>query len=363
MRQIEKNNKEFDYKYRALKHRIEILKREEEIYRNHLKSIKRKEQREHMVQIDKMKIKFELSKIKEEQDKEFQQRKIRIHHFKEKIKNNMEEKKIENISKKKHKYQKALNDKYLIKCIIEQINNQQNNKKSYQHEKVKQYYNEYETNKIKKNIIKKNEYLLEYEKKMKKLKEKEKKMKKKCDELLSQEKKCLEKLNQTKESHLRYIENTIDNISKYSFRNFYKIPMRNLNRSMELELYSNDKKNSDYSKSVLSYSVRNMKNKSDKKDSTITEYTQSSSRNIFKRNKNKEKQEFKTNNSLIKRRNKNSDLNDNKTFNKSFFNIKEQNKTARNDNLGKAKKRNYRNCEKNIFTKSKNVEKFLTKKK
>ena len=39
------------------------------------------------------------------------------------------------------------------------MNDQQTNRKCYQHEKVRQYYNEYETNKIKKNIIKKNEQL------------------------------------------------------------------------------------------------------------------------------------------------------------------------------------------------------------
>ena len=62
----------------------------------------------------------------------------------------MEETRNENLSNKKRKYQSALNDKYIRKCIIEELNSQQLNKKCSQHEKVKQYYNEYETNKIEK---------------------------------------------------------------------------------------------------------------------------------------------------------------------------------------------------------------------
>ncbi|MBR3499174.1 MAG: hypothetical protein IKO05_09300 [Selenomonadaceae bacterium] len=85
---------------------------------------------------------------------------------------------------------------------------------------------------------------------IKKLREKEKTMKKKCDELESVEKQCLEKLNETKENNLRYIENTSENVSKYSYVYYYKKGrMSNLNRSMELESYSNNKKVGD-SKSV-----------------------------------------------------------------------------------------------------------------
>ena len=164
LRQAEKNYTDLGERYNSLKNRIEIIKREEQAYKTQLENIKKKERKEQMIHIDKMKIKYELKKIKEEQDKDLQKRKERIHRFKEKAKNNLEEKKNQNFSKKKRKYQSSLNDKYLMKCIIEQINNQQINKKCYQHEKVKQYYNEYETSKIKKNIIKENMQRLEYEK-------------------------------------------------------------------------------------------------------------------------------------------------------------------------------------------------------
>jgi len=377
LRKAEKNYSDLGERYNTLKNRIEIIKREEQAYKTQLKNIKKKERKEQMIQVDKMKIKFELTKIKEEQDKELQKKKERIHRFKEKIKNNIEEKKIENNLKKKRKYQSALNDKYLIKCILEQINDQQTNKKCYQHEKVKQYYNEFETNKIKQSILKENSARLEYEKNMKKLIAKEKRMKKKCDELLSLERKYLEQLNQTKEDNLRYIENTSENISKYSYNHFIKKHTRNLNRSMELELYSNNKKGYDY-KSAFSSSMKNVKNKSDYRKDNITEYTQSSSISIFKENKSKQNN-LKvriSNKSIIKRRNKDSDLKENKRIYKSFDNNNpinkktsnsninnKNNKDVKNKNVNKMKVKNKVQSYKNFIEKNKNAIKYMTKKK
>ena len=377
MRKAEKNYSDLGERYNTLKNRIEIIKREEQAYKTQLKNIKKKERKEQMIQVDKMKIKFELTKIKEEQDKELQKKKERIHRFKEKIKNNIEEKKIENNLKKKRKYQSALNDKYLIKCILEQINDQQTNKKCYQHEKVKQYYYEFETNNIKQSILKENSARLEYEKNMKKLIAKEKRMKKKCDELLSLEKKYLEQLNQTKEDNLRYIENTSENISKYSYNHFIKKHTRNLNRSMDLELYSNNKKGYDY-KSAMSSSMKNVKNKSDYRKDNITEYTQSSSISIFKENKSKQNNlKVRINNkSIIKRRNKDSDLKENKRIYKSFDNNNpinkktsnsninnKSNKDIKNKNVNKMKVKNKVQSYKNFIEKNKNAIKYMTKKK
>ena len=374
MRKIEKANKDFDKRYTTLKNRIAIINRDEEIYKNQLKNLKRHEHKEQMVQVDKMKIRMELSKIKEEQDKELEQRKERIHRFKEKIKNKMEEKKNENISKKKRKYQSALNDKYLIKCIIEQMNNQQINQKSYQHEKVRQYYNEYETNKIKKNLIKENRLRLEYENNMTKLKQKEKKMKRKCRELESVEKKYLEKLNETKESNLRYMENTSESLSKYSYVYYYKKGrMRNLNRSTELDSLSNDKKGID-SNTFYSTSVKNIKNKNDKnekKDNTTTDYTQNSSISIFKNSKYSNKVNIKGRNNTKGRNN--DTLKEHPQTGRSVINIKENssnnkkikiNNNSRNNNKDDIKKSNTKTDSIKInLKKDKNVVKFLTKKK
>jgi len=326
-----------------LKNRIEIIKREEQDYKNQLKNIKKREVREQKIHIDKMKIKFQLTKIKEEQDKELRTKRERIQQFKEKTKFNLEEKKFETIYKKKRKYQSALNDKHLIRCIIEQINNQQINKKNFQHEKVKQYYNESETNKMKRNIMKENEQRLLFRNNLKNLLQKEKIMKKKLDDLLSIEKKYLDQLNQTRESNLRYMENTSETISKYSYSNYIKKGKKKLNKSVEIE----SKKGND-SKLGLSISVRNIKSKNYKKD-YITEHTQSSSRNIFKVNRNKSIDKISINNAKnnknnnnknnnikniknknIKNRNKESDFKTYKKINKSVVNIKETNKNIKN---------------------------------
>ena len=58
---------------------------------------------------------------------------------------------------KKKRYQSALNDKKVMKNIKQEIDKQRNNKNCFRHAKVKQQYYEGKTNKIKKDIDKKNE--------------------------------------------------------------------------------------------------------------------------------------------------------------------------------------------------------------
>ena len=53
-------------------------------------------------------------------------------------------------------YQSSLNEKYLMKIIREQLNTLQLNKNTYSHAKIKQELNEYETNKMKRNLEKEN---------------------------------------------------------------------------------------------------------------------------------------------------------------------------------------------------------------
>ena len=93
---IKKKNREFDIKCNALRNRIQNLKKEEEIYKNQLKNMKKKEIQERMIQNDKVKIKIELEKIKNEKDKELLEKRERIQRYKERIKNRMEEKKNKN---------------------------------------------------------------------------------------------------------------------------------------------------------------------------------------------------------------------------------------------------------------------------
>ena len=176
-------------------------------------------------------------------------------------------------------------------------------------------------------------------------------MKKKLDDLLSIERKYLEQLNQTKEINFRYIENTSENISKYTYNNYVKKRNKKLNKSMDLGTTNYNKKEND-SKSGISLSFRNIKYKNDKKDNT-TEHTQSSSINIFKVNKNKSVDNKVNNNNInknikkniskkinksidksidknVKSRNRENNLKVNKKICKSVVNIKETNKNIKN---------------------------------
>ena len=321
---IQKKNKEYDNKCIALKNRIQILKKEEEIYKNQLKNIKRKEQQDRQIQNDKIKIKIELEKIKIENNKELLKKKERAQRIKIKIKNRMEEKKNENISQKKRKYQSALNDKYLMRCIIEQINTQQNNKNCSQHAKIRQQFNEIEANKMKRNIIKENKEQIEHENNLRVLKDLEKKMENACNQLESMEKKCLESLNKTKDFNLKYIENSSDNKSKYFFSPNRFGHHRYLNKSMDMD-YSDDKK---FNNSILSPSVQSQKDIKDKFNNTT--FTQSSSVSNFRTKRNKPH----IKNDLLTKRNDNS-LYGKKSMNRSFLtnhHDKENQKKKNNDN-------------------------------
>ena len=199
-------------------------------------------------------------------------------------------------------------------------------------------------------------------------------MKRKCSELESVEKKYLEKLNETKESNLRYMENTSESLSKYSYVYYYKKGrMRNLNRSMELDSLSNDKKGID-SNTFYSTSVKNIKNKNDKnekKDNTTTDYTQNSSISIFKNSKYSNKVNIKGRNNTKGRNN--DTLKEHPQTSRSVINIKENisnnkkikiNKNSRNNNKDDIKKSNTKTDSIKInLKKDKNVVKFLTKKK
>lgn len=346
---MEKRNKEIYEKYNALKNRIKILKREDQIYKNQLMNIKNKERKDKMIQFDKIKLKYELNKIKEEQNKELLKKKERVHRFKDRERNKMEETRNENLSNKKRKYQSALNDKYIRKCIIEELNSQQLNKKCSQHEKVKQYYNEYETNKIKKNLLKENEQQLRHENNMNNLKQKERKIKKKCTELESIEKKCLENLYKTKEQNMKYIENTTESLSKYKY-GFNKFgSMKNLNRSTELDNYY---KNNNKIYTVLSPTFRS---KISRKDN-ITEYTNSSSRDIFK---NSQKKKNISINTIIKSRNPEYIYNKS-AMSQSYVNKKDNDNKINNYEIKKEQKNE---SSSNMVKKNKNTIKIIKKKK
>jgi len=334
---VRKKNKDIDDKCKALFNRIRILKKEEEIYKKQLKNIKKREKQDKIIQVEKNKMKLELEKMKNEKDKELEEKRERIQRYKKKEKTRLEEKKNENLSQKKRKYQSAMNDKYLMKCIIEQLNTQQNNKNSYKHAKIKQEINEFETNKMKQNMMKENQLQIDQDNNLRVLKLIEKRMLNTCTELETIERQCLESLNKTKKFNIRYIEKTCDSKSKYFYKKNRIGPIRHLNKSMDMDF--DEKK---LNNSILSPSIRSQKNIDSIKDRfNSTTFTQSSSVSYFRTNRTKR---FIKNESVKKN---NISMNEKKKQNKSYINIKEKdkdkdkNKEKENKNKLSDKSHNY----------------------
>jgi hypothetical protein len=284
---------------------------------------------------------MQLKKMRNKQNKELKEKKERIQRLKVRIKNRLEEKKNENLSKKKRKYQSAMNDKYLMKSIIEEINTQQNNRNCYQHAKVKQQFNEFETNRMKRNMIKENKETIEQENNLKVLKFLERKMMNAYNELESIEKKYLEKIKDTKNYNLRYIENSSDFKSKYIFSKSRLLSKRNLNASMDIEINNDDKR---FNNSTMSPSTQSQKYLDIRDKFNNTTFTQSSSVSNFR--KKKVKKHIK-NDSYTKRNKNNSYIIENKDMNQTFIFRDIKNKKIyhkiNNNNNQKIKMRNSNN--------------------
>ena len=199
-----------------------------------------------------------------------------------------------------------------MKCIIEEINTQQHNKNNYKHAKIKQELNEFETNRVKRNILKENKEQYEYENNLKVLKNIEQKMITTCNELENMEKKCLENLNKTKDYNIKYLENSSDSKSKYYFSQKRFVPLKHMNRSMDIES-SDDKK---FNNSLLSPSVHSKQNDTKDKINNIS-FTQSSSVSNFRAKKIKQKD-------LYRKRNNDNSLYGIKGVNRSFMNTTNQ---------------------------------------
>ena len=128
---------------------------------------------------------------------------------------------------------------------------------------------------------------------------------------------------------MKYIENTTDSLSKYKY-GFNKFgSMKNLNRSTELDNYY---KNNNKIYTVLSPTFRS---KISRKDN-ITEYTNSSSRDIFK---NSQKKKNISINTIIKSRNPEYIYNKN-AMSQSYVNKKDNDNKINNYEIKKEKKKN-----------------------
>ena len=134
-----------------------------------------------------------------------------------------------------------------MKVIREQLNTLQLNKNTYSHAKIKQELNEYETNKMKKNLEKENMNKKMHEHNIKQLKLLEEEMKITCDQLEELEKQAVDRLRRTKYMNLRLFsgDKTRNNFSaKKRIKNKNN---KNINRSMEnikLNGFDNDQNKS-----------------------------------------------------------------------------------------------------------------------
>ena len=193
-----KKNKEFDDRYMKLKSRINILQKEDAIYKQKLLNLQKRQFYDQLIQKDKIRLKIELEHTKKLKEKELQKRKEKIKSMNIRQKIIQQEKKIQNLNDKKMKYNQALNDKFIRKYIIEQMNDQQSNKNNTIHAKIKQQFNESQTIKVKRYRIKQNLLQKKNDDSLSSLLKQEKKKKNMCDKLMQIEKKCLDELNKTK---------------------------------------------------------------------------------------------------------------------------------------------------------------------
>lgn len=230
---MKKINKEFDEKCIKIRNRIQRLKNEEEECLKQRLNFQKKEKHDKLIREDKKKLKKEVKKLKEERNKELINKKNIIQNQRIKDNKYRETKKSENLSQKKLNYQSSLNEKYLMKIIREQLNTLQLNKNTYSHAKIKQELNEYETNRMKRNLEKENMNKKMHEHNMKQLKMLEEEMKITCDQLEELEKQAVDRLKRTKYMNLRLFSGEKTR-SNFPTQKRYKMTNnKNMNRSME----------------------------------------------------------------------------------------------------------------------------------
>ena len=120
-----------------------------------------------------------------------------------------------------------------MKIVKEQLNSQQLNKNSSSHAKIKQELNEYEANRMKRNLEKKNRIQKMHENNIVQLKLLEKEMKITCDQLEELEKQAMENLNKTKHMNFKLVGEDPYNHNKAINTKRSKNKYKQANRSME----------------------------------------------------------------------------------------------------------------------------------
>ena len=146
-----------------------------------------------------------------------------------------------------------------MKIIREQLKTQELNKNTYSHAKVRQELNEYETNKMKRNLEKENQIKQFHQDNLMQLKKLEKEMKNTCNQLEELEKEAIESLNKTKHMNLRkygessYNYNKGGNKERKLYKKTANKSMENFNMNGIIENYCEDSEEEDSKPNVSVY--------------------------------------------------------------------------------------------------------------
>ena len=216
-----------------------------------------------------------------------------------------------------------------MKIIKEQLKTQQLNKNTYSHAKVRQELNEFETNKMKRNLEKENQIQQIHENNITQLKLLEKEMKSTCDQLEELEKQAIDSLNKTKYMNLRIIGDNPysfkSNVNKKRSKNFKQI-----NKSMEnikvngIEEIKSSKNGTLRKKRFFSPTNKNQKQNLDNNNKSKTKYGNYKSINTMtKKNKSKSTQKLIPKQKVTSANNSNSNKN-NKEKNNPKNDIKKE---------------------------------------
>ena len=254
---MKKINKEFDERCLKIRNRIQRIRKEEENYQKQMINFKKKEIHDKLIKDDKKKLKLEIEKNNEERNKALNNKKQFIQSQRKKDNIYRDKKKNANLSQKKLNYQTSLNDKYLMKIIKEQLRTQELNKNTYNHAKVRQELNEFETNKMKRNLEKENQIQQIHENNITQLKLLEKEMKSTCDQLEELERQAIESLNKTKHMKLKIVGDNTYKYNNFENKKKHKINNKQINKSMEnINVNGIDDKNGKYNHNKSGYSKK-----------------------------------------------------------------------------------------------------------
>ena len=316
---MKKINKEFDERCLKIRNRIQRIKKEEENYQKQMINYKRREIHDKLIKDDKKKLKLEIEKNKEERNKALNNKKQFIQSQRQKDNIYRDKKKNANLSQKKLNYQTSLNDKYLMKIIKEQLKTQQLNKNTYSHAKVRQELNEFETNKMKRNLEKENQIQQIHENNITQLKLLEKEMKSTCDQLEELEKQAIESLNKTKYMNLKIVGDNSYKFNNFANKKKNKNFNKQVNKSMgniningiDDKIEKNNLNKSTYSKKnrIMSPTNKSKMNNLDINNKSKTKYGNSITINKSNKSKINKSSSIGKNKSTQKTNEKNKDKN------------------------------------------------------